>query len=87
LSLDGGGLLDQVANDGDPRLNGPGRAAGLLDGQGAQGRTGGQALVLQPGRDLVGFAAQTDDQDGGEVGVIGIASQRPLQDGDIGAER
>lgn len=50
-----------------------------LDGKGAQLRTRLQALGFQQGFDLVGFAAQADDQHGSEVGVDGVPGQGAAQ--------
>lgn len=57
LALDRGGFGDKVTNDVDPGFDGPGGAASLLDGQGAQVRAGLEAFVGQPGGDLVRLAA------------------------------
>jgi len=40
---------------------------------------GRQAFILHQARQLVGLAAQADDQHGGKVGVARIAGDRPAQ--------
>ncbi|MNS62956.1 hypothetical protein D3C72_960390 [compost metagenome] len=87
LTLDPGGLSHQFADDLDPRLDGAGRAARLLNGQGAKMRPRLQPLIGQPGRNLIGLAAQTDDQDRMEVWMPGVTRQRPLQQGHVAGQR
>ncbi|MNO95576.1 hypothetical protein D3C76_872210 [compost metagenome] len=54
-------------------------AADTLDGEGAQLGAGLQALGFQQAFDLVGFAAQADDQHGSEIGVYGVPGQGATQ--------
>ena len=64
----------------DAGLDGLARAAGLLDGHGAEGVALGDVVGFLPAADLEDLAAQAHHQHARHVGVDGIAPLRALQD-------
>ena len=78
-SIDGQHLLDRL----DPGAHGAPDAAGLLDDQGGDGLVGGQ---VEPVEERLGgdhLAAEAEDEQAGDVGVVGVAAQGAP--GDLGA--
>ena len=79
LALDAVGFLQQALDElhtARHRLCG---APGVLDAEGMQARTFGQTLLRHQALNLVGLAAEPDHQHRGEVGMLGIATQRAAQ--------
>ena len=67
------GLLEEFEDGGDSLLDGAGGAPLLLNGAGAQGVGG--AGEGDERLDLVGLAAEAEEEDAGEVGVGGVADE------------
>ncbi len=67
------GLLQEFEDGGDSLFDRAGCAAFFLDGAGAQ-RAGGAGEGYQR-LDLVGLAAEAEEEDAGEVGVVGVADE------------
>ena len=79
LALHVVGARQHLLDAGDAGLDGFPRAAGVLDGHGAEVVALDQAVLVLQARDLEHLAAEADDQRGGEVGVAGIAPLRALE--------
>ena len=83
---DGGGFAADVvgfgedfADEGDGGFYGFAGAAHFLDVHAAE--AAGEFLFLEEAGELVHFAAEAEDDDGGEVGVSCVATKRAAQDG------
>ena len=72
------GLLQQLIDGGDALLDRDGGAALFLNGAGAQGA--GRTGEGDERFDLVGLAAEAEEEDAGEVGVGGVADEDATQE-------
>ena len=79
LALHAVGVRQHALDQFDPARHRLGGAAGVLDAEGLQVGAFLQPLLGDQALDLVGLAAQADDEHGGEVGVARIAAQRAPQ--------
>ncbi len=73
------GFVQQLLDVADALGDRLGGAADLLDREGVQPGAGLQTLGLDQRVDLIGFAAEADDQHGGEVDVARVAGERTPQ--------
>ena len=73
------GARQHLLDARDAGLDGLLRAAGVLDGHGAEVVALDQAVLVLQARDLEHLAAEADDERGGEVGMAGVAPLRALQ--------